>query len=108
MAESLTELQSRLAATTIPGFRERLVDRGLARGLIWREGVLPAGSPPFQESLTEDLLDYAHGVLAMALRLRSENAEARSWSVPFLSPGKQSKPQCTVVMQGVLTVDSTG
>lgn len=46
MAESLTELQSRLAATTIPGFRERLVDRGLARGLIWREGVLPAGSPP--------------------------------------------------------------
>ena len=88
MAESTTELQRRLAATTLPGFRGRLVDRGLARGLIWREGVLPPGAPPFQESLTEDLLDYAHGVLAMALRLRSENAEAPELERAFLIAGE--------------------
>ncbi len=55
-----------------PGFRERLLDRGLARGLIWRDGVLPPGSPPFSNELTEDLLDYGHALLAMALRLHAE------------------------------------
>lgn len=88
MAESEAELRSRLEAATVPGFGERLVDRGLARGLIWREGILPPGAPPFQEGLTEDLLDYAHGVFAMALRLRSENAEAAALERAFLVTGE--------------------
>lgn len=88
MTESTSELRNRLAATTRPGFRGRLVDRGLARGLIWREGVLPPGAPPFEKSLTEDLLDYAHGVLAMALRLRSEDAEASALDRAFLIAGE--------------------
>ena len=71
MAEAIDELRGRLAAATVPGFRERLLDRGLARGLVWRDGVLPPDAPRFAQGLTEDLLDYAHAVLAAALRLRT-------------------------------------
>lgn len=88
MAESAEELQSRLESSTQPGFRERLLDRGLARGLIWRDGVLPPGSPDFIDSLTEDLLDYAHTILGMALRLRSMNAESGVLPRAFLVAGE--------------------
>jgi len=46
------------------------LDRGLARGLIWLDVKLPEGSPRFVETLTEDLLDYAFTLFAMALRVR--------------------------------------
>jgi hypothetical protein len=88
MPESIAELQTRLINSVSAGFRERLLDRGLARGLIWQDGVLPPGSPPFQESLTEDLLDYAHGVLAIALRLRSLSVEADGLQRAFLVAGE--------------------
>ena len=76
MAESTERLAQRLSNATQQGFRERLLDKGLARGMIWRDGVMPPGSPNFPESLTEDLLDYAHAMLNMALRFRSYNGEA--------------------------------
>ena len=44
--------------------------RGLARGLIWRDGRLPDGAPAFTDSLTADLLDHGYLVLSQALRLR--------------------------------------
>lgn len=83
MAESVEHLTERLGAATQPGFRERLLDKGLARGMIWRDGVMPPGAPAFPDSLTEDLLDYAHTVLNMALRLRSKDSEA-DLERPFL------------------------
>ena len=49
MAESVEQLAERIATATQPGFRERLLDKGLARGMIWRDGVLPAGSPAFPD-----------------------------------------------------------
>ena len=70
MAESAAELSSRLKAAVEPGVRGRLLDKGLARGLIWLDGNLPEGAPVFPETLSEDLLDYAHAVMALALRLR--------------------------------------
>lgn len=70
MAESVAELSSRLEEAVAPGAQGRLLDRGLARGLIWREGALPAGAPEFAAGLSEDLLDYAHAVMALAMRLR--------------------------------------
>lgn len=88
MAETAEDLQIRLEISTQPGFRERLLDRGLARGLIWRDGVLPPGSPEFIDSLTEDLLDYAHTVLLMALRLRSMNAGSSVLPRAFLVAGE--------------------
>src|SRR5690606_13714001 len=51
MAESAAELADRLQAAVIAGFRRRLLDKGLARGMIWREGALPEGAPEFSESL---------------------------------------------------------
>lgn len=87
MAESLERLTDRLSTATRPGFRERLLDKGLARGMIWRDGVMPPGSPAFPDGLTEDLLDYAHTVLNMALRLRAHNREA-NLERPFLVAGE--------------------
>jgi len=87
MAESVERLTERLGTATRPGFREHLLDKGLARGMIWRDGIMPLGSPTFSDSLTEDLLDYAHAVLNMALRLRSQNVEA-NLDRPFLIAGE--------------------
>lgn len=71
MAETVAELSSRLQVVVEPGVRGRLLDKGLARGLIWRDGNLPEGAPEFSEGLSDDLLDYAHVVMALALRLRA-------------------------------------
>lgn len=87
MAEPVEQLAERIATATQPGFRERLLDKGLARGMIWRDGVLPRGSPAFPDSLTEDLLDYAHTVLNMALRLRALEPAAELGR-PFLVAGE--------------------
>ena len=71
MVNEHTELAELLRETIDPTFRNRLLDRGVARGLIWRDGRLPDGAPNFADSLTEDLLDYAYSIMSMALRLRS-------------------------------------
>ncbi len=55
---------------TTAGYRERLIARGLARGLIWQDGKLPPESPPFSEELTTDLLDHGFAVLELSLDLR--------------------------------------
>ena len=88
MAESTEMLQGRVEAAVVPDFRERLLDKGLARGLIWRDGVLPPGSPPFTPNLTEDLLDYGHTVLAMALRLRDKGGDVSLLERAFLIAGE--------------------
>ncbi len=88
MAESSEELQQRLVTNITPGFQGRLLDRGLARGLIWRDGILPQGAPQFAESLTEDLLDYAHTVLALALRLRVVDPQAQELTRAFTVAGE--------------------
>ncbi len=70
MSETSDELRLELEALTRPAVRGRLVARGLARGMIWREGQLPPEAPPFAPALTEDLLDHGYLILAKALRLR--------------------------------------
>lgn len=89
MAETAAELSSRLQVVVEPGVRERLLDKGLARGLIWRDGTLPEGAPDFPDSLSENLLDYAHGVMALALRLRaSREGDPRLLERAFLVSGE--------------------
>jgi hypothetical protein len=73
MANNATAIVERLAELIAPSARGRLLARGLARGLLWREGVLPLGAPEFTPSLTLDLLDFGYGVLALALELRDAN-----------------------------------
>ena len=72
MEEQHSQLTTQLRAAVAPDFRRRLLDRGVARGLIWDDGNLPDGAPSFSSSLTDDLLDYAYTLMSMALRRRSE------------------------------------
>jgi hypothetical protein len=73
MANNPAEIVERLNELIAPAARGRLLARGLARGLLWREGVLPLGAPNFAPTLTHDLLDFGYGVLALALELRDAN-----------------------------------
>jgi hypothetical protein len=89
MAETAAELSTRLKEAVAPGVRGRLLDKGLARGLIWRNGTVPEGAPEFSAELSEDLLDYAHAVMALALRLRATGrAEAGLLERAFLVAGE--------------------
>src|SRR3546814_8853490 len=57
----------RSAAAT--GFRGRLIARGQARAMIWRDGVLPADAPAFSPQLSFDLHSYGYALLGLGLRL---------------------------------------
>ena len=88
MAESIADLQDRLWRIVAPGFRDRLLDKGMARGLIWRDGELPPDAPQFLTSLTADLLDYAYAVMALSLRLRAQETTAPALEQAFLVAGE--------------------
>ncbi|MCS0325013.1 DEAD/DEAH box helicase [Vibrio diabolicus] len=70
MASTIEELESLITEATEAGYRGRLLERGLARSMIWSEGKLPEGSPQFAASLSHDLLSYGYTLLSMAIRLR--------------------------------------
>ena len=70
MATTVDELEARIGQAVAAGFRGRLLDRGEARSMIWRDGELPDGSPPFAATLSYDLYSYAYSLLGMGLRLR--------------------------------------
>jgi hypothetical protein len=88
MTESTADIRRRLEVAVAPGFRARLLDKGLARGLIWRNGELPADAPAFPSSLTEDLLDYAHALIAMSVRLRERDVASPISERAFLVAGE--------------------
>jgi DEAD/DEAH box helicase len=73
MAENPEAINAALATLIEPETRGRLLARGLARGMVWRDGVVPEGAPDFAPSLTRDLLDFGYAVLALALELRDAN-----------------------------------
>src|SRR5687767_3867897 len=73
MARDPHTLNASLRALVQPGARSRLRARGLARSMVWRDGVLPPGGPTFTPELTSDLLHFGYGALAMALELRDAN-----------------------------------
>jgi hypothetical protein len=77
------DLARRVRAATVPGARGKLVARGLARGMIWRDGQLPADAPAFSPSLTTDLLDRGYSVLAQALALRDDGGHAGDAEAAF-------------------------
>jgi len=54
-----------------PSFRGRLLSRGLARSMIWKDGELPEDSPTFADSLTEDLLEYGFSLFKISMNLIS-------------------------------------
>ncbi len=74
--ESIEELEEELSALTDPASRDRLLAKGLARGMIWKEGILPPDSPQFSADLTNDLLNHGYTLLGRALRLRTLNRDS--------------------------------
>ncbi len=81
MARNPEAINKALNALIQPDARGRLLARGLARGMIWHDGIIPAGAQKFSPSLTSDLLDFGYGVLALALELRDANLnrETNQW-----------------------------
>jgi len=73
MALNNQEIFERLSALVEPGGRERLLARGLARSLIWRQGVLPPNAPGFSESLSYDLESHAFQILELALAVTGDD-----------------------------------
>lgn len=70
MASTIEEIEQSISEAIAPGFRNRLLERGLARSMIWVDGELPEGAPRFAEKLSYDLLSYGYSLLSLAIRLR--------------------------------------
>lgn len=70
MASTIEEIEQSIGEAIAPGFRNRLLERGLARSMIWVDGELPEGAPRFAEKLSYDLLSYGYSLLSLAIRLR--------------------------------------
>ena len=51
------------AEAATAGFRGRLIARGQARAIIWRDGALPPDAPAFAPQLSYDLHSYAYALL---------------------------------------------
>ncbi len=69
------------AAST--GFRGRLIARGQARAIIWRDGALPPESPTFSKSLSYDLHSYGYALIGLGLRLREMGGDAAHSRLAF-------------------------
>lgn len=79
-SEAIIAAISDAAAT---GFRGRLIARGQARAMIWRDGVLPPGAPAFSPQLSFDLHSYAYGLLGLGLRLLELGGDASQARIAF-------------------------
>lgn len=75
MAEPTSRIVERINRLTTAGHRGNLVARGLARGMVWRDGTLPPGAPTFSEDLTTDLLDHGFQLLSSSLSLRAAECD---------------------------------
>ncbi|MGJ0193473.1 DEAD/DEAH box helicase [Pantoea sp. RRHST58] len=76
MLETPEEIIEAIRAATATGFRGRLLARGQARAMIWRNGKLPEDAPEFTPQLSEDLQGYAYSLISLGLGLRKLNGDA--------------------------------
>lgn len=75
MASTIEEIEQAIQQAISTGYRGRLLERGLARSMIWVEGELPTGSPNFAERLSYDLLSYGYSLLSLGIRLIELNGD---------------------------------
>ncbi len=76
MPTTIENIQADIDEAAASGFRGRLIARGQARGMIWRDGVLPPDAPAFSQQLSYDLHSYGYVLLGLGLRLREMGGEA--------------------------------
>ena len=87
MASTIEELESDITEAISPGFRGRLLDRGQARSMIWKDGVLPPNAPGFSPELSYDLLSYGYSLIGMGLRLREMGGNPQIYREAFSKAG---------------------
>ena len=80
---TLEEKQARIREATASGFRGRLLARGQARSMIWRDGELPADAPDFSRLLSYDLLSYGYALLRDGLDILEEDGDAETARTAF-------------------------
>jgi RAD3-like DEAD/DEAH box helicase len=83
MASTIEELESDITQAISPGFRGRLLDRGQARSMIWKDGILPPNAPGFSPELSYDLLSYGYSLFGMGLRLREMEGNPEIYRAAF-------------------------
>lgn len=76
-------IAAEIAEAATAGFRGRLIARGQARAIIWRDGELPPDAPPFSPHLSYDLLSYGYALLGLGLRLREIGGDATQARTAF-------------------------
>lgn len=74
--ETVEEIESEIRRITVPGFRERLVAKGLARAMVMRDGQVPVEGPKFSTGLPQNLLRYGFSLLRFGLHLRDLEGDA--------------------------------
>ncbi|MDW7774371.1 MAG: DEAD/DEAH box helicase [Desulfobulbaceae bacterium] len=72
-----------IAEAATAGFRGRLIARGQARAIIWRDGELPPDAPAFAPQLSYDLHSYGYALLGLGLRLRELGGDAAQARTAF-------------------------
>lgn len=72
-----------IAEAATAGFRGRLIARGQARAIIWRDGALPPDAPAFASQLSYDLHSYGYALLGLGLRLREIGGDAAQARTAF-------------------------
>lgn len=87
MPTTVDAIQADIDAAVVPGFRNRLIARGQARAMIWRDGVLPPQAPLFSNQLSVDLHGYGYALLEMGLRLRALGGDRNRARVAFEQAG---------------------
>jgi len=83
VASTIEEIEQLIRQVLTTGFRGRLLERGLARSMIWDNGILPADAPHFAENLSYDLLTYGSSLLSLGLRLRELHGDVNLCRAAF-------------------------
>jgi hypothetical protein len=78
MPTTIEAIQADINQASAAGFRGRLIARGQARAMIWRDGKLPPGAPEFSPFLTYDLHSYGYSLLLQGLRLLEMGGDAET------------------------------
>lgn len=82
---TLEEKQNRIKEATEDGFRGRLLARGQARSMIWRDGQFPDGAPEFSPLLSYDLLSYGYALLSDGLDVLEGDGDPKIARTAFSS-----------------------